>query len=175
MRHPNRPTRVPRRPDRALQARTTVLLCAAMLPTACASNDPTPVSPITTTLSTTPQPRTSTATPSTTPATDPFAGMPLIDHADWTTAVDGPRLRVYPTPAGRQDTFPGADERAWQEVIAQAPDADAPGMHDQFRCHWIWARLVEPDKPSWNLEPWRPAVGYPATVEARCNPGGPER
>ncbi|MFI6044842.1 DUF2599 domain-containing protein [Nocardia sp. NPDC051321] len=158
-----------------LHARTTVLLCAAILPTAaaCGSSEPAAVSAVTTTISATPPP--TSAAPSTAPTVDPFAGLPLIDHTDWTEAVDGPRLLVYPTPAGRQTSFPGTDERAWQEVLEHAPDADTPGMRDQFVCHWTWARLVQPDKPSWNLEPWRPAVGYQATVDARCNPGGPER
>ncbi|WP_433665063.1 DUF2599 domain-containing protein [Nocardia sp. CA-128927] len=175
MGHSNRPTRLSRRADVARQARTTVLLCAALLPTACGSSSPAAVSPVTTTISATSPPARTSAAPSNTPTVDPYAGQPLIDHTDWTDAVDGARLLVYPTPAGRQTTFPGTDERAWQEVLAQAPDADTPGMRDQFICHWTWARLVEPDKPSWNLEPWRPAVGYQATVEARCNPGGPER
>jgi hypothetical protein len=47
-------------------------------------------------------------------------------------------------------------------------------MHDQFLCHWTFARLADPEKRSWNLEPWRAAVGYQATVSARCNPGGTE-
>lgn len=110
-----------------------------------------------------------------TPTVDPFAGQPLIDNTVWTDTIDGPRLLVHPTPAGRQTTYPGSDERAWQEVLTQAPDADSPGMRDQFLCHWVWARLVQPNKPSWNLEPWRPDVGYQATVDAHCNPGGPER
>jgi hypothetical protein len=81
---------------------------------------------------------------------------------------------VYSTPAGRADVFPAALDRAWGEVLAAAPDAGTPGMYDQFKCHWQWARLVAPGKPSWNLEPWRPAVGYDATVAASCNPGGPD-
>ncbi|MFR9749469.1 DUF2599 domain-containing protein [Nocardia sp. 004] len=112
---------------------------------------------------------------STAPAVDPYADLPLIDHVTWVDTIDGPRLLVFPTPAGRQTTFPGAAERAWQEIRAESTNADTPGMRDQFICHWAWARLVQPNKPSWNLEPWRPAVGYPATVEAGCNPGGPER
>lgn len=111
----------------------------------------------------------------TTPTVDPFAGVPLIDHVEWVQAVDGPRLLVHPSQAGRQTTFPGSDERAWQEILAASPEADTPSMRDQFLCHWAWARLVAPDKPTWNLEPWRPDVGYDATVEAACNPGGPER
>ncbi|WP_378742417.1 DUF2599 domain-containing protein [Nocardia brasiliensis] len=171
---PNRPVRKLWRAGIPVQVRTTALLCAVILPTAtaCGSDATEPTAPTTTT-SATPPP--ATTAPSTVPTVDPYAGMPLIDHVDWTEAVDGPRLLVYPTQAGRHTTFPGTDERAWQEVIAQSPDADTPGMRDQFVCHWAWARLVQPDKPSWNLEPWRPAVGYQATVEARCNPGGPER
>ncbi|WP_330180607.1 DUF2599 domain-containing protein [Nocardia sp. NBC_01503] len=109
------------------------------------------------------------------PAVDNYADQPLIDRTEWTEAVDGRRLLVYPTDAGRRDNFPTAGERAWQEVLVDSPDADTPGMRDQFICHWEWARLVQPDKPSWNLEPWRSAVGYQETVNAMCNPGGPER
>lgn len=117
--------------------------------------------------------RTRTAPP--TPTVDPYAGLPLIDHVEWTEYADGPRLMVHPTRAGRDTTFPGADLRAWQEIRTADPAADTPGMRDQFRCHWEWARLIAPDKPTWNLEPWRPSVGYDATVDAACNPGGPER
>ncbi|WP_327139115.1 DUF2599 domain-containing protein [Nocardia sp. NBC_01327] len=109
------------------------------------------------------------------PAVDAYADQALIDRTEWTDAQDGRRLLVYPTDAGRQDTFPTAGERAWQEVLVDAPDADSPGMRDQFMCHWDFARIVAPNKPSWNLEPWRPAVGYQETVNALCNPGGPER
>ncbi|MBF4996065.1 DUF2599 domain-containing protein [Nocardia sp. BSTN01] len=112
--------------------------------------------------------------PTTEPTTDPFAGSPLIDHTEWTDDPDGRRLHVYPTAAGRADQFPAALDRAWSEVLADSPDAESPGMYDQFECHWVWARMVAPNKPSWNLEPWRPAVGYQATVQAMCNPGGPD-
>jgi len=107
--------------------------------------------------------------PHTTQAPDPYPSSRLIDHTRWTTDSDGRRLHVYPTPAGRKDSYAPALNRAWAEVLA-----DAPGMYDQFMCHWQWARLVAPDKPDWNLEPWRPAVGYDATVKALCNPGGPD-
>jgi hypothetical protein len=105
---------------------------------------------------------------------DPYPDTPLIDHVLWTATSAGKQLRVFPTDAGRHDFFPDARPRAWQEVLTDAPDANTPGMQDQFYCHWDWARLVAPNKPSWNLEPWRPAVGYDATVRALCNPGGPE-
>jgi Protein of unknown function (DUF2599) len=105
------------------------------------------------------------------------AGPPvpaLIDHVRWTVISDGRRLQVFPTAAGRSDASPAGGEQAWTQVLAKAPTADTPGMHDQFLCHWNFARVIEPAKTSWNLEPWRPAVGYAATVSALCNPGGPE-
>ena len=64
-----------------------------------------------------------------------------------------------------------ADE-AWAEVLTLSPDADIPGMQDQFVCHWQFAELAEPGKISWNLEPWRPEVDDEAMVAAGCNPGG---
>ncbi|WP_281918736.1 DUF2599 domain-containing protein [Nocardia sputorum] len=156
--------------------RAAVLLAAGLLPAtvACGADaSGPPAGPTTTTSSAALSP---VSTPlAAIPSVDPYAGQPLIDHVTWTETIDGPRLLVFPTQAGRRTTFPGSDERAWQEVVDRSADAEAPGMRDQFVCHWAWARLVQPDKPSWNLEPWRPAVGYQATVEARCNPGGPER
>ncbi len=109
-----------------------------------------------------------------TPAADPYPGKPLIDHTQWTNDPDGRRLHVVPTEAGRRDWYAPALNRAWGEVLTDAPDANTPGMFDQFKCHWQWARLLEPNKPEWNLEPWRPVVGYDATVQALCNPGGPD-
>ncbi|MFE5477742.1 DUF2599 domain-containing protein [Nocardia sp. NPDC056541] len=153
-------------------------LAAVAVLTGCGSADTTEVAtpPSTTaptTTTTTKRVPATIAPPTTT--VDPYAGLPLIDHVTWTENVDGPRLLVFPTQAGRKTAAPGTDELAWQEVRALDADADAPGMRDQFVCHWVWARMVAPDKPSWNLEPWRPDVGYQATVAANCNPGGPER
>jgi hypothetical protein len=36
----------------------------------------------------------------------------------------------------------------------------------QLRCHADFA----PHKPSWDVEAWRPDVGYARTVFAECNP-----
>ncbi len=150
-------------------------LAATAVLTGCGSADTAPVAtPTTSTAPTTTRRAPATIAPPTT-TVDPYAGLPLIDHVTWTENIDGPRLLVFPTQAGRKTAAPGTDELAWQEVRALDADADAPGMRDQFLCHWVWARMVAPDKPSWNLEPWRPDVGYQATVSANCNPGGPER
>lgn len=107
-------------------------------------------------------------------ASDPNGAAPLIARVHWTTTAQGRQLQVFPTVIGRTDQFPAAADRAWSEVLADAPTADTPGLHDQFLCHWNFARAVDPTKTSWDLEPWRPTVGYAATVAALCNPGGPE-
>ena len=67
-----------------------------------------------------------------------------------------------------------SDARRAREVLDLAPDAGTPGMREQFDCHWTWARVLEPDKPTWNLEPWRPPVGADLMAAEGCNPGGPE-
>jgi hypothetical protein len=102
---------------------------------------------------------------------------PFVDHTQWARWNQLSSLRVYPTESGRAasrrlgSSSPEADE-AWAEVLAQAPQADTPGMHDQFRCHWDFAETAEPGKVSWNLEPWRPVVDDATMVSSGCNPGG---
>jgi Protein of unknown function (DUF2599) len=99
---------------------------------------------------------------------------PYVARVRWVTATGGRSLRIYPTAAGRATQGPGDSAEAWEEVVRFAPDADQPGMRAQFDCHWTYARMVAPDKPSWNLEPWRPVVSAQEMIDAACNPGGPE-
>jgi hypothetical protein len=111
-------------------------------------------------------------------APNPAYSPPFIDHTQWTQWQRLPSLRVFPTPSGRVAARqPGTDaaaDEAWTEVLAQAPNADTPGMRAQFICHWQLAELVQPGKPSWNLEPWRPVVDDAQMIATGCNPGGPE-
>lgn len=108
----------------------------------------------------------------------PGIAPPYIDHTEWTFWDGKPSLRVYPTPDGRAASIaPGGSSltgEAWSEVLARQPDADTPGMADQFGCHWRWAEFAQPGKSSWNLEPWRPVVADFEMVAAHCNPGGAE-
>ena len=104
---------------------------------------------------------------------DDTATVPLIDRAEWVHWGDLTSLRVYPSPAARHGT-PDQESAAWAQVLALAPDADLPGMRDQFDCHWELAELAEPGKTSWNLEPWRPVVDSATMVAKGCNPGGTE-
>lgn len=111
-------------------------------------------------------------------ATPAAAAPPYVDHVEWAKWGDLSSLRVYPTPAGRDTSGrPGsaaAGEHAWAEVLTLSPDAAIPGMKEQFLCHWKFAEIFEPDKTSWNLEPWRPEVTPDQMVSTGCNPGGTE-
>lgn len=110
-------------------------------------------------------------------APNPMYSPPFIDHTQWTQSQRLTSLHVFPTPSGRLvSTQPGTDagDEAWSEVLAMSPHADTPGMRAQFICHWQFAENVQPGKPSWNLEPWRPVVDDAEMVASGCNPGGQE-
>ncbi len=105
-------------------------------------------------------------------------GPPYVASAEWAKWGDLSSLRVYPTDAARVasaefGTGTQADE-AWTEVLTLSPDADIPGMREQFMCHWQYAEIAYPGKTSWNLEPWRPEVSGDEMLAAQCNPGGTE-
>ncbi|HMT50863.1 DUF2599 domain-containing protein [Dietzia sp. UBA5065] len=115
-------------------------------------------------------------TPYQRPSTTPPLPAParLIASATWAESDFGPSLEVVPTADGRGNPGVSGAALAWREVLDLAPDAGTPGMREQFDCHWTWARVLEPDKPTWNLEPWRPPVGADLMAAEGCNPGGPE-
>lgn len=55
----------------------------------------------------------------------------------------------------------------WDEYKRKTPPhLHGQNMHDQLSCHVFNARFKDP----WNLESWRPDVGYSSTVLALCNP-----
>jgi hypothetical protein len=101
-----------------------------------------------------------------------------VDHVEWAKWGDLSSLRVYPTDAARALTHQSGSgaqaDQAWAEVLSLSPDADLPGMREQFLCHWTFAELAEPGKTSWNLEPWRPVVDDSEMVASGCNPGAPD-
>ncbi|MFN3602275.1 MAG: DUF2599 domain-containing protein [Dietzia sp.] len=121
---------------------------------------------------TAPSPPPSPSTPP--PRASPTPPGPLVASATWADSDFGVTLKVAPTAAGREAWGALDADAAWQEVLRLAPDAGTPGMREQFDCHWTWARLLEPGKPTWNLEPWRPVVADEQMLAEGCNPGGPE-
>jgi hypothetical protein len=106
------------------------------------------------------------------------SGPRFVDHTEWVKWGDLSSLRVYPTPTARAQAGQlgtrTEGEAAWGQVLASSPDADIPGMREQFLCHWRLAEFAEPGKSSWNLEPWRPVVDSATMIETGCNPGGTE-
>lgn len=92
---------------------------------------------------------------------------PLVADARWVSRDVERALRVTPTTYLRNHPSRDVADEAWRRVIAAVPEADTPGMKDQFVCHAQFAAM----KQDWYLEPRRPAVGYGSTVLAGCNPG----
>jgi hypothetical protein len=111
-----------------------------------------------------------------TASANPAGGF--VDHVEWAKWGDLSSLRIYPTVTGRQLAGEpgggGQADQAWAEVLALAPEADIPGMREQFICHWNFAEFAEPGKASWNIEPWRPVVPAEQMLATGCNPGGTE-
>ena len=116
----------------------------------------------------------SSAVPEVITSSVPVALPPFIERTTWVQTPQGRSLQVVPTASGRRAQGAGDEDEAWREVVADDATAESPGMRMQFDCHWVFARAVQPDKPSWNLEPWRPVVTDQEMVDARCNPGGAE-
>lgn len=171
-------------PRRRLGATALAIAVCAATAAGCSSSDNTSsdnsASPAGSTGTSSPQTESavvtapSPATATSTPFVDPVHRPPYIDHVTWVDTAVGPSLQIYPTPSGRASTSDDGAAVAWSEVLALAPGANTPGMQAQFDCHWDFARAVEPDKPSWNIEPDRPVVDRQQMIATRCNPGGPE-
>lgn len=96
---------------------------------------------------------------------DPWLFMKLISYVEWSGAT----LRVYPTMYSRVAAPLQARKAAWKEVKRLAPEVNNRSMKNQFFCHWDIVP-VRKFKSSWNLDTWRPDVGYWETVRAKCNP-----
>ena len=104
---------------------------------------------------------------------------PFVDHvavgalAEGTGPVCGSirRRRAARRPSRLGSPSPESDE-AWAEVLALAPHADMPGMHDQFRCHWDFAELPSPARPAGTWSRGGRSSTTPTMVATGCNPGG---
>lgn len=115
----------------------------------------------------------------------PVVAPQYIDSLSWVSTSSGLSLHVIPTRLGRDTSDVDARAAAWAQVVelsghliidstTRTATVNSASMQAQFFCHWDFARLVDKEKPSWNLEPWRPAVSDRAMIETRCNPGKSE-
>jgi hypothetical protein len=109
---------------------------------------------------------------SATPRPSPTSAPGLVASARWFPDGSGFQLRVRPAPAGRRSAAE-APGRALAEALTAARPTPLTltrsvrqSLTNQLRCHANFA----PRKPTWDLETWRPNVGYVQTVLALCNP-----
>lgn len=149
--------------SRALTALVTVL-CAGAVLAGCGLRSGGGAEPDGSATSSEP---TRAAEPSADRSTDLSSLPPLVADASWVSRDTERALKVSPTDYLRDHPSRDVADEAWRRVVKAVPEADAPGMQDQFVCHAQFASA----KSAWYLEPRRPAVGYANTVLAGCNPG----
>lgn len=109
---------------------------------------------------------------------DPYFGYDLIQSARWVWhSGAGWTFEVTPTGWARWNAggyLPGV--YGWNELYSKyryrGLNTNLNGMRDQYICHRQIVALRAPNKPTWNLDEWRPDVGYWQTLNTSCNPGG---
>jgi len=117
-------------------------------------------------------PRSSQKTHAPSPRNPPTRSRHLIAAAHWVHTPQGFRLIVRPSSHGREDANHEVGPALAQALKLGRPmpltltPAARQSLDNQLRCHADFA----PDKPFWDLESWRPNVGFSATVLALCNP-----
>ena len=102
---------------------------------------------------------------------DPMYCNSYIWYTNYDSSYDGGRgsWGVYPNWCGRTyaqyDSYGGFEElRSWTGQWWTGNTYWS--MYDQYTCHAVYATF----KSVWNLEPWRPNVGYDNTKLKSCNP-----
>lgn len=111
---------------------------------------------------------------------DPYLWVSLISSASWQyNSGYGWTLRVTPTTWARANAGSYlVGEYDWSELLSKYQDVgrgihvNLTGMRDQLICHQVVVAIKSPTKATWNIDEWRPSVGYVQTVNAQCNPGG---
>ncbi|MFF4509297.1 DUF2599 domain-containing protein [Streptomyces sp. NPDC001401] len=110
---------------------------------------------------------------------DPWLWIDLIDHADWQWSSDFSGWTLMVTPTGWARANAGGylvGVAGWDELYDKYKDhgldTNLGSMRNQYICHQQFVAIYSPNKPTWNLDEWRPDVGYWETVNQKCNPGG---
>ena len=111
---------------------------------------------------------------------DPYLFVSLIKSASWSYHSGyGWTLAVTPTSWARANAGSYlVGEYDWSELLSKYKSVgrgikyNLTGMRDQLICHQQVVAVYSPTKATWNIDEWRPSVGYAQTVNSRCNPGG---
>ena len=94
---------------------------------------------------------------------DPAVKGRYISKVTTSRNSSGYVVGVYPVNSW---AFVGADNYYAEYKLWVISAYEGQKYYDQLKCHYDFA----PFKVPWNLDSWRPNVGYPATVAAGCNP-----
>jgi hypothetical protein len=96
-----------------------------------------------------------------------------IEHGTWVYRYNEWTLELEPSACGRM-VNPENTAHMFYEMAKKFGGSpywqNTRGMINQLTCHLVIAR----NKPTWNLDPWRPYVGHNATVSAECNVVAPD-
>lgn len=68
----------------------------------------------------------------------------------------GTTYAVAPTPKGREHRGKGAKSIGWAEAVGRGVPPTRT-LNDQYACHVDLATVIQKNKPTWNLDDWRPA------------------
>lgn len=108
-----------------------------------------------------------------------YLGLDVISRADWSLEWNFGRV-LHVTPTGWSRANAGgyiSGVSGWDELYSKyrnrGLNTNVEGLRDQYICHQQIVAIRAPNRPTWNLDEWRPDVSYAATVNASCNPGGP--
>ena len=107
---------------------------------------------------------------------DPWFGMSLIQKATWSKSLWAwsPTLMVFPTTFGRYDASTLAVSAAWVETLDKGlqsgyPNPNSASMKVQFDCHFIFVRVRQREKASWNLDTKLPETDLLTEANYGCN------
>jgi hypothetical protein len=95
---------------------------------------------------------------------DPAVAGRYIERFTITQKSNGFTFGIYPVNAWNPTV--SASEYYAEYKLYVNSHYEGQKYYDQIRCHWDFA----PYKNPWNIDSWRPNVGYAATVAALCNP-----
>lgn len=93
---------------------------------------------------------------------------PCLSSANVSTVAEGARVSVYRKTDAPYLVCVNAAQAVYDNEYKSMVSSTYHGnkYRDQLVCHVANAW----DKRPWNIDSWRPDVGYPATVAAGCNP-----
>jgi Protein of unknown function (DUF2599) len=107
---------------------------------------------------------------------DPWLGFSMIQRATWSRSLWSwsPTLMVYPTEYGRYYASTLAVSAGWAETIDKGlqsgfPSPNSASMKVQFDCHYLFVRVRNPSKTSWNLDSKLPATDLLTEANYGCN------